>query len=72
MSDSFAVPNSDEAVLAQFLCELAERGEAAVGDYADRHPHLAEELKRLAELELLVKACKGPRNLFRRALPLCS
>jgi serine/threonine protein kinase/WD40 repeat protein len=58
MSDSFAVPDSDEAVLAQFLHELAEKGEAAVGEYSARHPHLAEELKRLAALELLVEASR--------------
>jgi serine/threonine protein kinase len=56
MSVSFAAPDSDEAVLAQFMNELAQRGEAALNDYAARYPELADEMRHLASVEVLVAA----------------
>jgi serine/threonine protein kinase/WD40 repeat protein len=58
MSDSFAAPDSDEAVLALFMNELAERGQQAVLDYTARYPKLADEMRHLASVEVLVAAAR--------------
>jgi serine/threonine protein kinase/WD40 repeat protein len=58
MSDSFAAPDSDEAVLAQFINELSERGQQAVIDYTARYPKLADEMRHLASVEVLVSAAR--------------
>jgi serine/threonine protein kinase len=58
MSDSFATPNTDEIILARFMKELAERGEAVVPEHSARHPHLAKEFAELAAVGGLVGATR--------------
>src|SRR5205807_8705204 len=51
MNDSLSPPSDDEKILADFVAALEKDGFAAIDDFADLHPFLADEFRSLAAID---------------------
>ncbi len=55
MSSPSSTQDPDEKILAEFIAELERRGSAALGEYALRHPHLAERMRGLVGMQDVIE-----------------